>query len=494
MIVLGIDLGTSAIKLSLIDETLLEVSSASAPVASKFPFHGASEQEATDWWDALLAAAADLAARAPQHWASVKAIGLSGQMHGAVMLGADDTPVAPVILWNDGRAAPQCVELEKRCPAIADIASIRPLAGFTAPKLMWMKEHRPDLHAQIRSVMLPKDYLGFRLHGQKVTDPSDAAGTHWFDQSARAWSEAACLASDTDPAWLPRVVSGSDIAGHLLPASAKALGLQSGLPVAAGGGDAATGAVGIGAVRDGRAFISLGTSGQIFVATDSYRPNPAGMIHAYAHTVPETWFQMAAMLNGASPMAWFAGVCNADIDLLLAEASRADEARTPDALPYLTGERTPHGDSAIRAAFYGMDAATTRGEMMRAVIRAISFSFVDAAEALAAGGTQLQSPLAIGGGAKSDLLMQMIADGLQVEIRRVSGAGTGPAIGAARLAAVAVGMASAADLDRIPEIEHVFQPGREYERLRATALGRYRALYNSMSALNAAATEKSPDP
>ncbi|MBT8408583.1 MAG: xylulokinase [Alphaproteobacteria bacterium] len=494
MIVLGIDLGTSAIKLSLIDQTLQQVASASAPVASKFPFDGASEQEATDWWDALLVAVETLAANAPRHWASVKAIGLSGQMHGAVMLGADDVPVAPVILWNDGRAAPQCAEFEERLPAITDIASIRPLAGFTAPKLMWMKEHRPDLHAQIRSVMLPKDYLGLRLHGQKVTDPSDAAGTHWFDQSARKWSEEACLASDTDPAWLPRIVSGSDIAGHLLAAPAKALGLPAGLPVAAGGGDAATGAVGIGAVREGRSFISLGTSGQIFVATDSYRPNPLGMIHAYAHTVPDTWFQMAAMLNGASPMAWFAGVCKADIGVLLEEAAAAEEARTPDALPYLTGERTPHGDSAIRAAFYGMDAATTRGEMMRAVVRAISFSFADAAEALAVGGTQLQSPLAIGGGAKSNLLMQMIADGLQVEIRRVAGAGTGPAVGAARLAAVANGLASAGDLDCSPQVERVFEPGREYAGLRTTALRRYRALYTSMSALNATGTEKSPDP
>jgi xylulokinase len=300
---LGIDLGTSAVKVCLLGHDGGVAATASAALAVSHPFEGASEQDCETWWTATLAA---VRALDPGLRREVRAIGLSGQMHGAVLLDTNGDPVRPVILWNDARATAECDDILAAEPAAGEIAGALPMAGFTAPKLLWLSRHEPASHARIASVLLPKDYLGFRLHGQLVTDPSDAAGTSWFDERARVWSERLCAVSATEIGWLPEIRHGTEVAGRLLPGPAEELGLPAGIPVATGGGDAAAGAVGIGAVSGGDAFISLGTSGQLFVTTDSYLPNLASRIHAYAHTVPRHWFQMAAMLNGARPIAWLA--------------------------------------------------------------------------------------------------------------------------------------------------------------------------------------------
>ena len=475
---LGIDIGTSAVKLSLVGGDLMQVDAAEAGLTVSTPRPYWSEQDPDDWWQALVAAAAALGARADL--SAVRAIGLSGQMHGAVLLDAGARVIRPAILWNDGRCHAECEDLARAVPEIGMLAGVPPLPGFTAPKLMWLARHEPAAHGRIAQVLLPKDHVGWRLHGRFVTDRSDAAGTLWLDQAAREWSARLCAASDTDTEWLPDLLDGTEVAGPLLPAAAAALGLPPGIPVAAGGGDAAAGAVGTGAVTDGATFLSLGTSGQLFVTTADYRPNPAQMVHAYAHTIPGMWFQMAAMLNGARPMQWFADATGVPLPDLLAEAADVDPAEAPLFLPYLTGERSPHGDPHIRGAFYGLSDATRRGGMMRGIINAIAFSFADAADSLRAGGGAPDDIVAIGGGARSDLLLQTIADALGTRIGRSSDPATGPALGAARMAAVAAGAATLADLAIRPVVERTFEPAGDM----GAGLARYRALYRRLKGMH----------
>jgi xylulokinase len=356
------------------------------------------------------------------------------------------------------------------------------MPGFTAPKLLWLSRHDPDTYARIASILLPKDYLGFRLHGGLVTDPSDAAGTAWFDQAARHWSARLCEASATRIDWLPDVRPGTDVAGHLLRGPARDLGLPEGIPVATGGGDAAAGAVGIGAVADGDGFISLGTSGQLFVTTADYRPNAAGRIHAYAHTVPGHWFQMAAMLNGARPIAWLAALLRRPIGELLAEAEEAPQG--PLFLPYLTGERTPHGDTEIRAGFALLGETASQGSLMRSVLEAVAFSFADAADALAAAGTAPGALLAIGGGSRSDFLLQMIADVTGCPIGRTEGADIGPALGAARMAVVANGDGDAAQVMTKPQVRRWFEPRPGMSDRPGSRREGYRALYPALKSVH----------
>lgn len=471
---LGLDIGTSAVKACLMGEGGELIAEAAAPLTLQTPHPYWSEQDPASWWDGVVAAMAALGAKTPR-LGEVAAIGLSGQMHGAVLLDAADRVIRPAILWNDGRSWREAERLAA-FPFVAETAGAPPLPGFTAPKIMWLKEAEPAAYARIAKILLPKDYIGLRLHGGHGTDKSDAAGTLWLDQRRREWSPALAAASDTDPDWLPPCLEGVEEAGRLRPEAAAALGLPQGVPVVAGGGDAAAGAVGLGAVRDGVGFISLGTSGQMFVAADAYRPNPESVIHAYAHAAPGMWFQMAAMLNGARPLAWFAGVCGAPVADLMAEAAAVAPEDAPLFLPYLTGERTPHGDPHIRGAFHGLADGAGRAEMMRAVADAVAFSFADAADALCAGGARIDAPLAIGGGARSDLILQTIADVARLPIRRSPLVAAGPAYGAARLA-----LGPGADLTRAAAGGDLFEPAPSDaldERL-----ARYRALYLALKDL-----------
>ena len=477
---LGIDLGTSAVKACVMDASGTVVASASAGLTVQHPFDGASEQDCADWWAATCAAIGGIA---PELRGQVRALGLSGQMHGAVVLDADHRPIRPVILWNDARAEAECAAMLDAVPEAGQIGGVPPMPGFTAPKILWLSRHEPAAHARIAHVLLPKDYIGLRLHGTLVTDPTDASGSAWYDSGARCWSAALCKASATDPAWLPEVRHGSEIGGLLRAAVAKELGLPAGIPVAVGAGDAAAGAVGIGAVADGDGFLSLGTSGQLFVTTGAHRPNLERRIHAYAHTVPGQWFQMAAMLNGARPLAWLAGLLNRPIVELLAEAQGA--APGPLFLPYLTGERTPHGDSDIRAGFALLGETTTHGSLMRAVVEAVAFSFADAMAALEATGTRPEALLAIGGGTRSDLVVQTIADVIGCRIGRSEAADVGPALGAARLACLAEGGVDPAQVMTKPEVRHWFTPSPGAAEALAPRLAAYRALYPALAGVQA---------
>ncbi len=478
---IGIDIGTSAVKVLLADAGLSPLASASVPLATSHPRPGYSEQDPRDWWSAVRTALADLLQARPEAHTALRGIGLSGQMHGAVLLDGDRQIIRPAILWNDGRSDAECTALMQDGAGLAALAGVRPMAGFTAPKLMWLKAHEPETWTRIRHVLLPKDYIGMRLHGGLVTDPCDAAGTWWFDEAARRWSPDLCAASATDPAWLPEVREGTEVAGLLSAAAAKDLGLPAGVPVATGGGDAAAGAIAAGAVQAGAGFISLGTSGQLFVTTGAYDAAPARGIHSYAHCVPGLWFQMAAMLNGARPLGWFSEVTGVPVATLLDEADAARLDLVPMFLPYLTGERTPHGDARIRGAFYGLADGTGRAEMTRAIVDAIAYSFADARDAIASVAPMPTPLLAIGGGSKSDLLLQTIADVIGTALHRGEDSAVGPALGAARLAAVASGAASLAEIGRPPTVTAKFTP-RETPR-HVARLATYRALYEALKAV-----------
>jgi len=477
---LGIDLGTSAVKVCALQPDGRVAATATTALSVSHPFDGASEQNCADWWAATCTAVGSLSTDLR---AQVKAIGLSGQMHGAVLLDKDKRPVRPVILWNDARATEECAVMLAAEPDAGALSGVLPMAGFTAPKVLWLSRHDPKVHARIAHILLPKDYIGLRLHGEMVTDPSDAAGTSWFDEERRAWSDRLCEISATDSSWLPEVKHGTEIAGHLLPDPAAELGLPVGIPVAAGAGDAAAGAVGIGAVEAGDGFISLGTSGQLFFTTPDYRPNPESRIHAYAHTMPGYWFQMAAMLNGARPMAWLANLLQRPIETLLAEAEAAPSG--PLFLPYLTGERTPHGDTDIRGGFAGLGETTSQGSLMRAVVEAVAFTFADAIAALSDSGQAPEALLAIGGGTRSDFLMQTIADVTGCRLGRSEGADLGPALGAARLACVASGGGTVAEVMTKPDVRNWFEPSSDHGDALKPRLAAFRALYPALKGVQA---------
>ena len=476
---LGIDIGTSAVKVICTDGVVIH-GSATADLTLQSPHSGWSEQDPHAWWAAVRSALVDLSRNVTL--ADVTAVGLSGQMHGAVLLDSQRQVLRPAILWNDSRSTDACARLQTKLPEIGTIAGVLPLPGFTAPKLIWVAQEVPAVHARIAHLLLPKDYVGLCLHGELATDRSDAAGTLWLDQAARDWSRAVAEASETRPEWLPRLADGHEVVGQITASAAADTGLPAGIPVVVGGGDAATGAVSLGATEAGRGFISLGTSGQLFVAGDAYHPNPAKFVHAFAHTLPDRWYQMAAMLNGARPIAWLAGQLGISAGEVVALAESADAGRVPIFLPYLTGERSPHGDPHIRAGFFGLEDSTPRAALCRAVIEAVAFTFADAVDSF--GGTVADLPhlAAIGGGSKSPFLLQMIANVTGQRIGRTVGSDAGPAMGAARLAACGVGALSLTDLGQQPEIADWFDPAPSPEldqRLR-----RYRALYQALKTLD----------
>ncbi|SPH24268.1 Xylulose kinase [Defluviimonas aquaemixtae] len=486
---IGLDLGTSAVKaVAFRDHAVVASATAALEVVSPKP--GWSEQDPAAWIAACREVLRELCAHLGSAASDILGIGLSGQMHGAVFLGADRKPLRNCILWNDSRSAAECAELSRRAPSIAQTAGIPPLPGFTAPKIMWLKRHEPEVYAALRHILLPKDYVGLWLHGGLETDRSDAAGTLWLDQEAGAWDVGLCSASDCDIAWLPPVHAGTEEVGAVRSTAAEQTGLPAGIPVFAGGGDAATGAVSVGATQPGRGFISLGTSGQLFLCTDQHRPNPDKYVHAFAHTLPDGFYQMAAMLNGARPLAWLAGILGCSVKDLVEEAVRASPARAPLCLPYLTGERSPHGDPDIRGAFYGLEDTAGRAELAYAVLEAVAFSMADATESFGDSLDDAPHLLAIGGGTRSDALLQLIADVTRRTLGRGKSAEAGPSVGAALLAAAGAGAIELTDLARSPDVETWFEPSDPSPEI-FERLDRYRELYRCLKQMPASSAAAS---
>ena len=480
---LGIDLGTSGLKLLLLNAQHQVQASADAPLTLQRPHAAWSEQDPHEWWLALDRAAAQLRATAPRAWGQVRAIGLSGQMHGAVVLNARHEVLRPAILWNDGRAAAQCAALEHRVPTSRQITGNLAMPGFTAPKLLWMQEHEPALFAQARQVLLPKDWLRLQLTGESVSEMSDASGTLWLDVGQRKWSDAMLGACGLDSSHMPRLVEGSTSSGVLKTSLAQAWGLPANVVVAGGGGDNAASAVGVGAAQAGQGFVSLGTSGVVFVVSDSHRPAPEQAVHAFAHALPGRWHQMSVMLSAASAFGWVTQVTGSTDEAQLAQSvaalSQGRRAAAPIFLPYLSGERTPHNNPNASGVFIGLRSEHTAADLGYAVMEGVTFGLMDGLRAMGQDGASTLPLTLVGGGARSDAWAQMLASGLGRPLQRCEGAHTAAALGAARLAWLADG----GDLDLVcKSLSTVksFEPDTATVQLLSERYSRYRAVYPAL--------------
>jgi xylulokinase len=481
---LGIDLGTSAVKVLVVDEDQAVRAQASVPLATRHPVPLAAEQNPEDWWEAVAAALDRLAAEHPREMAGVAAVGLSGQMHAAVLLDAADRPLRPAMLWNDGRAGAEAAELQARGGLeLARRLGVPATAGFTAPKLLWLARREPAALERAASLLLPKDVIRLRLTGERATDVSDAAGTWLLDQARRGWSDTALAAVGLDRRLLPRLAEGTAPAGQVRPDLARRFGLPPGVVVAGGAGDTPAGGIGIGAVEDGRGFVSLGTSAQLFVAASSHRPAPERLVHAFCHGVPGRWYQMAAMLNGASVLAFVAGLLGeADIGRLLAETEASFERRPSPllVLPYLAGERTPHDDPYARGVVFGLSASTRRTDVVQAALEGVAFTFADALDAIEAAGTRPEALGFIGGGARSRLWGRIIASVLGAPLRRHAAGETGPAFGAAWLGRLALGRDTTETVLTEPAIADVIEPDPALADAYRPRIEAFRRLYAAL--------------
>lgn len=478
---LGIDIGTSGVKAVLVDEYGAIAAQASSPLDVSRPHALWSEQDPADWWAATGAA---VLALDPALRRQVQAVGLSGQMHGATLLGADDQPLRPAILWNDGRSHAECAELEAIVPASRAITGNIAMPGFTAPKLAWVRGHEADVFAKVAKVLLPKDYVRLCMTGDHASDMSDSAGTLWLDVARRDWSEAMLAATGLTAKQMPRLYEGNQITGTLRAEIAADWGMGQ-VPVAAGAGDNAGGAIGVGVVSDGDALLSLGTSGVIFVATREFRPNPADAVHAFCHALPGMWHQMSVHLSAASCLDWAAALMRLDdVPHLLKLAESAGAAAGEELfLPYLSGERTPHNDPHIRGAFLRTGFDTDPARLAVAVLEGVAFAHADGIAALRAAGTKVERLSVIGGGARSHFWGTILAAALDVELDYITGGEVGPALGAARLARMALTGEDAAAVCLAPQVTARLAPDPVLAEKLAPKYAAFRAAYPAIKSL-----------
>ena len=454
---LGIDIGTSAVKAVLVDENAKTVQSCTKELSVHRPHPGWSEQDPHSWW-----AAADMAVQAlrqstAKQMQCVRGIGLSGQMHGMVALSRNGEVLRPAILWNDTRSAKQAEMLDEN-PVFRQISGNAVMPGFTAPKAVWSAHHEPERFAQTAKILLPKDYLRFVLTGRMVTEMSDAAGTLWLDVAKRCWSNDLLSACGLSPDHMPDVIEGSQISGYLKKSIARSWGIEGQPFVAGGGGDNACAAAGLGVVRPGDGFLSLGTSGVVFTVTDRFIPAAARGAHTFCHALPDTWHQMGVILAASDCIAWLCEVTGKTVHTLTAEMDKTDPSDTGLIFhPYLSGERTPHNDAGARGGFFGLQRHHHAGDMMRAVLQGVAFAIADAVDVLEEAGGVPDSLLATGGGAKNRTWLTMIASLLKRPLLLTSDNDTGAALGAARLAMIAGGVSVVSACPK-PELSDEVRP------------------------------------
>jgi len=476
---LGLDLGTSSLKALLIDEAQAVVAETAAPLSVSRPHDGWSEQAPADWITAAETALDALAAKVDL--SGVTGIGLSGHMHGATMLGADDAPLWPCILWNDTRSASQAAAMDAD-PEWRAVSGNIVFPGFTAPKIAWMREEQPDLFDQIRAVLLPKDYLRLWLTGEKVAEMSDAAGTSWLDTGARDWSDTLLAKAGLSRDVMPRLVEGSAVSGQLRPTLAERWGFATNVPVAGGAGDNAASAVGMGVVKPGQAFVSLGTSGVLFAACDGFQPDAETAVHTFCHALPDMWHQMGVILSATDSLNWWAQMVGSDAASL---TSSLGELKTPGRtlfLPYLGGERTPLNSAGVRAGFVGLDHATDRAAGTRAVLEGVAFALADCRDALAAAGTTIETCVAVGGGSQSPYWLEAVATALNIPLDVPVGGDFGAAFGAARLGMMAA--TGETDLATPPPMAGRVDPNATLTGAFTDAHGRYRVAAQKMMELS----------
>ncbi len=479
MTYLGIDIGTSGVKALLIDEHGRALGEASAPAVEPVrPQPGWSEQKPTDWWTATLGAIDKLKASHPNELAAVRGIGLSGHMHGATLLGKDDEVLRPCILWNDGRSAAECLEMEAALPSLRQLAGNIAMPGFTAPKIAWVRKHEPAIYDKIAKVLLPKAYVRLLLTGEHVEDMSDAAGTLWLDVAKRDWSDELLGVTGLTRDHMPRLVEGSAPSAQLKRDLAQRWGIEGAVIVAGGAGDNAAAACGIGAIRPGEGFVSLGTSGVLFVSNEKFSPNTEGAVHAFCHAIPATWHQMGVILSATDSLNWLSRITGKKQAELAGEAE-AQFAGPGEAifLPYLSGERTPHNNAGARGSFTGLSQSTDTAQMAQAVMEGVTFAMRDCQRVLADAGTRINRLLAVGGGSKSALWLKMLATNLDMEIALPEDGDFGGALGAARLGLCAAEGAKPADVMTMPPIKTTIAPDKNLSAAYSDQYARYRALY-----------------
>ncbi|QLK61485.1 xylulokinase [Enterobacteriaceae bacterium Kacie_13] len=480
---LGIDLGTSGVKAILLSEEGQVVASHSEALTLSRPHPLWSEQNPADWWNATHQAV--LALTQQHSLKQVKAVGITGQMHGATLLDAQQNVLRPAILWNDGRSFSQCQQLEAAVPDSRHITGNLMMPGFTAPKLLWLRENEHELFARIDKVLLPKDYLRWLMTGVFATDMSDAAGTMWLDVAKRDWSDSLLAATGLTRQHMPELFEGNAITGQLLPELASLWGMDC-VPVIAGGGDNAAGAVGVGLYKTGQAMLSLGTSGVYFAVSDGFLSNPQQAVHSFCHALPDTWHLMSVMLSAASCLDWAANLTGtASVGKLISLAENTPPADSPVwFLPYLSGERTPHNNPNAKGTLFGLTHQHGPADIARAVLEGVGFALADGMDVLHATGLKPQSVTLIGGGARSPYWRQMLADisGQTLEYR--TGGDVGPALGAARLAQIAMNPGKPVE-QFLPELalEQVHQPDAEKQAVYAQRRKVFRELYKRLEDL-----------
>lgn len=494
---LGIDVGTSGTKALLMDSH----GQVKGRVSADYPLHtprpGWAEQDPDDWWKAAQRVIRQLLAQTEISPSDVAAVGLSGQMHSCVLLDSDHQLLRPAILWCDSRTTRQCQTMETMLGGrsrLLELTGNRCLEGFTAPKLLWVREHEPEVYSRIRTVLLPKDYVRFRLTGRLATDVSDAAGTLLFDVRRRRWSAEVMAALDLNPDWFPPAFESSAVCGHITQEASRATGLLEGTPVVAGGADNTCGAVGAGVVQPGRALVSIGSSGVIFVATGEPHTDPQGIVHSFVHSVPQQWYLMSVMLAAGLSFRWvrdhlgqlehsIAPLLGADAyDLLAQEAQKAPAGSDGlFFLPYLQGERTPHADGNARGVWFGLAASHTRSHLIRSVMEGITYGLRDCLEPIRALGIEVPQLRALGGGARNRFWCQLQADILNVDIALLA-VDEGPALGAALLAGVGAGVFPDVQTaaDRCVALREVLRPDPQAAAAYAERFAFYQSLYPAL--------------
>ena len=476
---IGLDLGTSGLKAILIDENQRVLAEASAPLTVSRLHEGWSEQAPSDW---IGAAEIVLDQLAKHGLAGVKGIGLSGHMHGATLLDASDAVLRPCILWNDTRSHLEAAELDAD-PQFRRISGNIVFPGFTAPKLDWVRAHERAIWDKVAKVLLPKDFLRLWLTGDHVAEMSDAAGTAWLDTGRRDWSDDLLAATGLTRAQMPRLVEGSDVSGVMRVSLAARWGLPAGVVVAGGGGDNAASGVGVGVVRAGEAFVSLGTSGVLFAANDGYQPAPETAVHTFCHALPDTWHQMGVILAATDALNWYAGFVGSDAASLTGSLGALQAPGKTTFLPYLGGERTPLNDAAIRGAFTGLEHATDRAAGTRAVLEGVTFAIRDSRDALAATGTRLENLIAVGGGSRSDYWLAAIATALDIPVHLPVAGDFGGAFGAARLGLMAA-TGAGAEIATLPQIARTVLPDPALKDAFDAGHARYRAAQSAIRSLS----------
>jgi len=481
---LGLDLGTSGLKAMLIDENQKVIASADAPLTVQRLHHGWSEQNPADWISACEVAVGRLQERHPAELAAVKGIGLSGHMHGATLVGASGDVLRPCILWNDTRSYVEAAQLDDD-PRFRAITGNIVFPGFTAPKLVWVRNNEPDTFAKVSKVLLPKDYLRYWLTGEYISEMSDSAGTSWLDTEKRDWSDELLSATELKREQMPDLVEGSAPGGTLKQALASKWGMTGPVVVAGGAGDNAASACGMGTVANGSAFVSLGTSGVVFAANDRYLPKPESAVHAFCHALPATWHQMGVILSATDALNWYSNITDKTPAELTTEVGEALQAPTDVTfLPYLSGERTPHNDAAIRGAFVGLAHESDRAAMTRAVMEGVTFALRDSMEALKSAGTNLDRITAIGGGSRSRYWLKAIATALNLPVDIPADGDFGAAFGAARLGLLAATGGDPIAVCTPPETAETVEPDTTLLDAFETAYQRYRALYPAIKPLS----------